>query len=76
MSEVGQIEFLLPVRLNENAVHQVDVHRPARRRANGLEHCGQAEIATAAEDAVGRANDQLPGRLAERLLPAELTSHF
>jgi hypothetical protein len=64
-SKVLDVDFLLPVRLNQDAVDQVNVHRATAGCAHRLQHRGQTEIAALPQNAVGRANDQLRRALGE-----------
>ena len=68
ISEIRQVDFLLPVRLQQHAIDHVDVDRRASGRADRFEHRGQAQIATATQHAVGRADDQLGRSGGERVV--------
>ena len=48
-SEIGEVDFLLPVRLEQNAVDKIDVDRSTSGRSDRFEHGGQAEVATPAQ---------------------------
>lgn len=39
-SEIGEVDFLLPVRLEENAVDQIDIDRSPGGSSNRFEHRG------------------------------------
>ena len=67
-SEIGQVDFLLPVRLEENAVDQIDIDRSSGGGSDGFEHCGQAQVATPTQDAVGRTDDQLGRGFGKRVV--------
>ena len=63
-SEVGEVGFLLPVGLQEDAVDDVDVDGFVGG-ADGLDHAADAEVAGLAQDAVGGADDEINGGLRE-----------
>jgi len=47
-SKIGNVDLLLPVRLNQDTIDQIDIHRPAPRGPDRFEHRGQAEVAALA----------------------------
>ena len=56
------------MRLQENAVDQIDIDRSTGGSSDGFEHRGQTEVATPAQDAVGGANDQLGRGFGKRVV--------
>ena len=60
-SEVGEVGFLLPVGLHQNAVDVVEVDGPGGR-ADGLDQAAEAEVAGFAQDAISRADNEIDGR--------------
>ena len=59
-SEVGQIGFFLPMRLEQDAIDVVDVDGLVGA-ADGLDHAADAEIAILAQDAIGGTNNEIDG---------------
>lgn len=66
--EVLEVEFLLPMGLDEDAVDGIDADGLVGV-ADRLEHAGETEIAGPAQNAVGRADDQFESRLGKSVVP-------
>ena len=64
---VDEVGFLLPMGLHENAVDVVDVDGFVGA-ADGLDQAADAEVAGLAQDAVGRADDEIDGGQSEGVL--------
>ena len=63
------------MRLDQDAVDVVDVDG-LFAGANGVEHAGEAQVAGFAQDAIGRANDQVERALRERVVPQAKAVEF
>ena len=63
-----QVIWLPPVRLHQHAVDLLEVDGLGAV-ADGLEHGAEAQVARAAQDALGGAHDQVQGLLAEGVVP-------
>jgi len=61
---------VLPVRLHQDAIDNVDVDRSTVGRSNGFEHCGQAQIATPTKNAICRTYDELCRTSAQWVVPS------
>ena len=66
--KVRQINLLLPMRLEQHAIDNVDIDRSSGGSANRFEHRRQAQIATATQHAICRANDQFCRTAGERAM--------
>lgn len=67
-SEIGEVAVFSPVRLDQDAVDDVNVDAFVRG-TDGFEHAAQDQVAGLAQDAVGRADDQVERGLGEGVVP-------
>src|SRR5271168_1368049 len=67
-SIIDQVGLLLPMGLQEDAVDVVDVDGLAGT-ADGLDQAADTEVAGLAQDAVGRADDEIDGGAGEGVVP-------
>ncbi len=74
-SVVGKVGFLLPVGLQEDAVDVVDVDGLVGA-ADGFDHAADAEVAGLAQDAIGRADDEIDGGAGKGVVPESRAVEF